>query len=95
LFIAYDTTRFWSTAFIFILIFPRHIIVNRNGLLALIAIANLLIPTFYFGWDWMAPLDKPAVAIYQKVKAKKRGAVLFKRALVNSDIKLLSRLLSP
>ena len=46
LFIAHDTTRFFSHTFIFILFFPKYIQQFRNSLLAFILISSILIPSF-------------------------------------------------
>jgi hypothetical protein len=69
LFISHDTTRVWSNTFIFILLFPAYLPATRNFLLLIIAVVNLLIPSFYLGGDWMAPLDRQAKLIYARIAA--------------------------
>lgn len=61
MFIVHDTTRFWSNTFFLIFLLPMYISnETRNRWLIIIVIFNLLVPTFYFGYDWEAPLDKHA-----------------------------------
>jgi hypothetical protein len=96
LFVVHDTTRFWSITFIFILLFPFYLNRMRNRLLVIILIGNLLIPTFYFGSDWRAPLDRQADFIFSKVTARKNGEKDFAKAIYDFNIpSLIKQMLDP
>jgi len=92
LFIAHDTTRFFSNTFIFILLFPKYMGKMRNGLLAFILFCNALIPTFCFDPGWRAPLDKQAAWIFKKINAHERRDDAFAKIVSDFDIKALIKL---
>jgi len=80
LFVAHDTTRIWSNSFFIIFLLPKYISDRmRNYWLICIVILNFLIPTFYYGYNWEAPLDKHA-KIVKKIYLKNKDI----RALTKS-----------
>jgi len=76
LFIAHDTTRFWSNTFIFILLVPRYLPIAYNPLLLFIAISNLLLPSFYVSPVWQAPLNRQADIVYSWVMKRVDNRIL-------------------
>lgn len=68
---AWDTNRFLAHGFFFVMLLPLYF-TRRRQLLAACFILNLLVPSFYVGWNWHVPLT-----LYAKPFDKSVGKYLY------------------